>query len=523
MTYSVAMTGEVETQLISHLIRKDGQEDLCFALWQPSTGATRLSGLVIEPVLPLDSERHVHGTVSFESRYFLRAAGLASTRGCGLAFLHTHPGAVSWQRMSWDDEKAESSIAAQTLVLTGQPLLGMTLGSGRNVWSGRYWVKSAPRTYSPVWCNNARTVGSQLRLSWDPELCPPPIAGPRQLRTVSAWGAAAQADLARLHVGVVGLGSVGSIVAEALARLGIASLTLIDFDTLREHNLDRFLGGTEADLGSAKVAVAKRQLERSTTADAPMIEALEYSVVEEGGYRAALDCDILFSCVDRPWPRSVLNLIAYAHLIPVVDGGIAVQAGSRGLKGAHWKAHIAAPGRKCLECLRQYDPGLVQTERDGYLDDPKYIEDLPEDHELKRNENVFPFSMSTASFEVLQFLRMFLAPSGISDVGGDDYQFVLSQHKRDASSCSPNCYFSGQLRARGDTVGWAVTGDHSAAARARHERASTLVECNNEVTATAAELTPPPPQTPTQPLKQLKHALVAVIRGLIRSRSDAEL
>src|SRR5437762_966929 len=103
MTYSVAMTGEVEKQLLSHLIRLDGQEDLCFALWRPSRGATRLSGLVVEPILPRKGERHVHETVSFESRYFLRAAGLASAKGSGLAVLHTHPGAVSWQRMSLDD------------------------------------------------------------------------------------------------------------------------------------------------------------------------------------------------------------------------------------------------------------------------------------------------------------------------------------------------------------------------------------------------------------------------------------
>src|SRR5207253_8919713 len=137
-------------------------------------------------------------------------------------------------------------------------------------------------------------------------------------RTVYAWGEGVQADLTRLHIGIVGAGSVGAIIAEALARTGIGRITLIDFDTVEYVNLDRLLHATRLDaaLLKSKVACLARALKKSATAWPFAVHEVDCSVVEEEGFLSALDCDVLFSCVDRPWPRFVLNLIAYAHLIP---------------------------------------------------------------------------------------------------------------------------------------------------------------------------------------------------------------
>src|SRR3954454_20044962 len=49
----------------------------------------------------------------------------------------------------------------------------------------------------------------------------------------------------------------------------------------------------------------------------------------------------------RVEPRSALNLIAYAHLVLVVDGGIIVSRTKRSrMRGADWRAEIASQGAR---------------------------------------------------------------------------------------------------------------------------------------------------------------------------------
>lgn len=473
-THSIAMSGAVHAALAEHLLREDGQEDLCFALWYPSWGTTRTTALLQKVILPHNGDRAVHGNASFFPQYFERAVAEAASAGAGLAFLHSHP-APGWQDMSRDDILAEEKHAPAAFGATGLPLVGLTLGND-GAWSARFWEQIRPRTYECRWCTHVRVSGEQISITYNSQLIAPPAFKEELRRTVSSWGEATQHDLARMRVGIVGAGSVGSIVAEALVRSGIRHLTLLDFDSVEFVNLDRLLHAshTDAFFRRAKVKSLGRGLRRSATADHFRVAEIEYSIAEEDGFRNALDCDVLFSCVDRPWGRSVLNFIAYAHLIPVVDGGIQVAMKSGKLRRADWKAHIASPERRCLECLGQYDSGLVAAEREGYFADPRYIAGLPEDHPILGNENVFAFSLSTAAFEVLQMLMMFIAPLGVASPGAQMYHFVPGiLDEPNMRPCEDGCPYAG-LIAKGDTTGLRVTARHFQAEEERKKRLASL-------------------------------------------------
>jgi molybdopterin/thiamine biosynthesis adenylyltransferase len=271
----------------------------------------------------------------------------------------------------------------------------------------------------------------------------------------------------------VGLGSVGSIVAECLARSGFERFVLIDFDEVEAHNLDRLAGATPDDIGRLKVEVAESHIERCHTASEIDVRVVPYSLAEEPGYRAALDCDVLFSCVDRPRARQILNHFAYAHLIPVIDGGIQVRFKSGMFSGADWQVQTVGPHRACLQCLGAFDPSDADTERAGMLDDPSYMQGLPANHRFKANENVFPFSMNLASLEVMHLVAVATGAGRQDDFGVQRFRYmpgVLEQD--DSTTCLPTCDMS-ELVARGDSL-FCLAGTDPAAERMRRRRSARL-------------------------------------------------
>jgi len=328
-----------------------------------------------------------------------------------------------------------------TYAVSKLPLLGLTLASDQ-AWSARLWVRETDGHYHRADCSQVRVVGKRLRLSQSNPLAG--AASASQIRTLSFWGEQAHQLFTNLRIAIVGLGSVGSIVAETLARMGVRKLLLVDHDVIKEHNLDRTLGATAKAIGQAKVEVAAEHLRLNATASHFEVEPIPKSVTDPGALRAVMDCDAVFSCVDRPWPRHVLNTLSYAFLVPVVDGGIVVRFREQGrvFVGANWAVHTVGPRRPCMLCRRAYDLGWVSLEQTGLLDDPSYIAGLPDDSPLKRRENIFPLSAAVASFEVLQLIAMVSGLANLPDIGQQRYSYYPGVVRIEESlGCESDCPF----------------------------------------------------------------------------------
>jgi len=412
-------------------------------MWRPSNGLTRTTALLQDPILPIRGERQVHGNVSFNPEYVLRAAREAGRAGKGLAFAHSHPGGAGWQALNSGDELAESRIANVAREVTGLPLIGLTL-AGDGAWSARHWSGTG-RGVRPLGCESVRVIGDGLRVTFDDSLVAVPRLAETQVRTVHTWGEKTHAMIARLRVAVAGVGSVGMSIADVLARTGIQRLGVFEFDTVEIVNIDRLRSASalDAHLLRPKTHVARRLLEEGSTAAESSHEVHELSICEPEGFRRLLDFDLVFSCVDRPWPRHVLNTIAFADLIPVVEGGLsAFQNRNLSLRNAYWSSTVVRPGRPCLACLGQYDPAVVQVERDGSLDDPSYIANLPADSPLRRRENVAALSTMVTAALLQQFVAFVARPSGFSDPG--PLRFNLRDHtvERVTAVCDPECPYA---------------------------------------------------------------------------------
>ena len=244
--------------------------------------------------------------------------------------------------------------------------------------------------------------------------------------------------LGRLKVGIVGLGSVGALAAEAMGRMGIRRLVLIDMDCVELHNLDRLVNAGRWDIGRYKVHVAAEHLERTASHPFSELIALPLSLRESKAYRALADCDVILACADKPIARDLINHLAICHLIPAIEAGVALRSRGGRLHKGHIVSQVVTPDSRCLRCTKQYTTDQLSLELEGLLEDPEYIRTLPTD-QRPNTANIFPASLAAASQQVGLFTRMILGPDWWHPVYQQRHQLSVASQHTSTEICKPYC------------------------------------------------------------------------------------
>jgi molybdopterin/thiamine biosynthesis adenylyltransferase/proteasome lid subunit RPN8/RPN11 len=125
---------------------------------------------------------------------------------------------------------------------------------------------------------------------------------------------------------IVGAGSMGSDIAEALVRSGVGRITLMDPDIVEAHNLGR-ARYSGADIGQSKVHALARHMAAISTE--LLIEAVSEGTADVDRDRLAglvSSADVVVAATDDPEAQSLLNHVARHVGTPAVFVGMYARA-----------------------------------------------------------------------------------------------------------------------------------------------------------------------------------------------------
>ena len=152
------------------------------------------------------------------------------------------------------------------------------------------------------------------------ENLPPDVDAERRFGGIDRlYGQGAAHALAAAHACVIGIGGVGSWVAEGLARSGVGRLTLIDLDHVAESNINRQVHALDVTLGQAKVlAMAER-----IGAFSPhcRVDTIEDFLTPENAETLLVGFDVVIDAIDNVRAKVAIAATCRDRCLPLVMAG----------------------------------------------------------------------------------------------------------------------------------------------------------------------------------------------------------
>lgn len=470
--YRLIVPGGLFSRLHYHLFPGDGDEHgavIAAGMAKMPDGSINLLARYL--YLAEDGKDYVPGKRGYRmlKAEFIRSC-IFTCRDEKLVYLavHNHGGEDSVGFSSDDLNSHERGYPALLDIAAGMPVGALVFA--RNAIAGDIWLPNGKR----VALESAKVLGTSRKiLTPAPVLCKVSV-DPAYDRQTRLFGDAGQDILRDTTIGIIGLGGVGAIIAEYLARLGVGNFVLIDPQKIEISNFPRIVGATRWDcfaffqkefwpspvrslakfLSKPKVKIAARVIRQANKnanikpiiADTQSKEAVE----------ALIGCDYLFLAADSMSARLIFNQIVHQYYIPGVQIGskISHEEKSGDLTAVFSVVRPVNPEKGCLWCNQLINPLKLQEEAQSEkeLKANKYLDD----------SNVIAPSVITlnavgaahATHDFLLFITGLMSPQASNDYA----RYMMLERKseivepRRDEYCSECGTASGSRLGRGDQV-----------------------------------------------------------------------
>lgn len=357
-THTLRLSGRQHAALHAHLFPGDGKEAvavvLCGRRVSPS-GVTLLAHKLI-PVPYADCPVREPDRVTWRTDALLPVLEQAAKLKLAVLKIHSHPG--GYDRFSRYDDASDAELFPSVF---GWVESDLPHGSAVMLPDGRVFGRAAHPDGGFTPFARVSVAGDDVHF-WDYGFGREADTGEALLRNRQLFGEGTMRRLRNLSVAVVGYSGTGSFVVEALARLGVGRLVVLEYDLVEEKNLNRILNTTREDaaanLPKAEVAVrAVRAMGLGTE-----VETFG-NLIDPAAVRAVAGCDVLFGCVDSVEARHVMNKLASMYLLPYFDLGVRLDAdGKGGIDQACGSTHYLQPGGSSLHSRGVYTTEEVRAE-----------------------------------------------------------------------------------------------------------------------------------------------------------------
>ncbi len=384
-------------QLLTHLFPGDHDEHGAVLLCG-EVQTNRAHRLLVREVVPaLDGVDYLPGTRGYRhlsGEFVTRQLRRAKDMGLVYLAVHNHGGRDSVAFSSADLESHERGYP--TLVQVSGGSVG-ALVLAENALAGDIWLATGGRQEM----GTTTIVGDALVQIDDGgpgrHTARPTIHSEMHARQSLVFGEAGQETLRRMRVAVVGAGGVGMLIVQALTRLGVGELVVVDPDVVAKSNLSRLPEATMRDAGEPngvfgrllrRMGLVKPRLKvevagRIARGANPHVKVQEVpdDIANDRIAKLLLDCDFIFLAADTMLARDVVNQIAYQYLIPTLQIGskVVLDPSDRHVLDVFGVVRSIGTSRGCLRCNGLVDVAKLteeslasdeQRQNQRYVDDP---------------------------------------------------------------------------------------------------------------------------------------------------------